>query len=478
MSSPLFVGSPFLYAYFSHRSAHPVAWRAVLLVLLLALLAPDARAWGPHPRITDAALETLGPTNALAQALGPQLPRLNQHCWMGDLRRMLTTSAGERFYADDYLLFPALPRHLDHICPEVTNTYAPHFLRAVQALRTETPRNAVRWIGSLLHFVEDTGSPPHASMIRGDAHSKMENWVDAAQIQLGGYRPQRLGDDDARALDGFLRRMDGLIAFSKMRGDRALPLVRAGDRAAVEPLVLECALETSRVVADLLHTLGMLAAPPDAAPAPGATLSGIISAPTAAGLETVPAKIMLAGTLFSTLAEPDGSYTFRELPAGEHRLVVVRPGCKTLSTQVRLASAARVTLDLALAAASTSGNLLRHGDFMADWIRPGTPDGWTQQRPPGKRAGWESETVPVKSGSSYRLVVRWHPANPEPQADLLVRWRTDRDSKPTESEALPSGTGERTMIAPADAKFAELFLRCAGPPQSVFSEVALVAEKP
>lgn len=86
--------------------------------------------------------------------------------------------------------------------------------------------------------------------------------------------------------------------------------------------------------------------------------------------------------------------------------------------------------------------------------------------------------MPVKSGSSYRLVVRWHPANPEPQADLLVRWRTDRDSKPTESEALPSGTGERTMIAPADAKFAELFLRCAGPPQSVFSEVALVAEKP
>jgi len=28
----------------------------------------------------------------------------------------------------------------------------------LQALRTETPANAARWVGSLLHFVEDTGS--------------------------------------------------------------------------------------------------------------------------------------------------------------------------------------------------------------------------------------------------------------------------------------------------------------------------------
>ncbi len=80
-----------------------------------------------------------------------------------------------------------MERHLDHLVPEVNRTYDPYFRRALQALRTETPLNAARWIGSLLHFVEDTGSPPHPAEIHGDVHSKMENWVDAKQIHLPGY---------------------------------------------------------------------------------------------------------------------------------------------------------------------------------------------------------------------------------------------------------------------------------------------------
>ena len=47
--------------------------------------------------------------------------------------------------------------------------YRPLFIRALQALRTESPANAVRWLGSLLHFVTDTGSPPpHALVYKGD----------------------------------------------------------------------------------------------------------------------------------------------------------------------------------------------------------------------------------------------------------------------------------------------------------------------
>ncbi len=94
----------------------------------------------------------------------------------------------------------------------------------------------------------------------------MENWVDAKAIAIADYRPQSFGQTEDQAIDGFLHRMDRLIEFSKLRAERAKPFVLADDRAATEPIVLESALETSRVVADLLHTLGQLAAAAPAEP--------------------------------------------------------------------------------------------------------------------------------------------------------------------------------------------------------------------
>jgi hypothetical protein len=63
-----------------------------------------------------------------------------------------------------------------------------------------------------------------------------------------------LGANDTEAPEGFLRRMDGLIEFSKGRGKSLVTPVLIGNQRAVQPVVLECALETSRAVADLLHT--------------------------------------------------------------------------------------------------------------------------------------------------------------------------------------------------------------------------------
>ena len=79
-------------------------------------------------------------------------------------------------------------RAFQHMIPDVQATYRPYFLRALQALRTESPANAARWTGALLHFVTDTGSPPHAIALSGDAHTKMENWLDPYKIDLGDTR--------------------------------------------------------------------------------------------------------------------------------------------------------------------------------------------------------------------------------------------------------------------------------------------------
>src|SRR5262245_4269702 len=234
-----------------NRNQTATRLRVCFLTLLASLLA--GQAWGPHAEITQAALDVLGTNHPLVLHLGTQAQRLTNYCWMADFRRLPFKEPEEDLYANDYLLFPGMDTHLDHICPEVKKSYRPYFKRALQALRHEDRRNAARWIGSLLHFVEDSGSPPHGAEIRGPIHIKMENWVDAKRIQIRGHHPRLLGTNDADAMEGLVRRMEELIAFSKERGKKLRIFVEIGNRSAVMPVVLECALETSRATADLLH---------------------------------------------------------------------------------------------------------------------------------------------------------------------------------------------------------------------------------
>src|SRR5262249_3035438 len=155
----------------------------------------------------------------------------------------------------DYLLFPGMTTHLSHMLPEARQAYEPYFRRALQAIRTESPPNAARWVGSLLHFVQDSGSPPHTTGIGGALHRQVEQWVEESQIDLAGYTPRLLGKTDDEALRGFLDRMEQLIAYSKVRAIKLKPLVEGLSERVNQPLELECALETARVSADLVHTL-------------------------------------------------------------------------------------------------------------------------------------------------------------------------------------------------------------------------------
>jgi hypothetical protein len=188
----------------------------------------------------------------------------------------------------------------------------------------------------------------------------MENWVEQKAIDLKGYRPRAFGATEHQAVDGLVRRMEGLIAYSRERGRRLRPLAEAGRRAEAEPIELESALECSRVVADLLETLGQFLA----AEARGvAALRGRVVSSPAPGLETLPAKIVLEETDFSTLADRSGGFEFRNLPPGDYRMVVVRPGSQPLTRAVRLGASETRTEEVVLPAWDPPGNLVRNPDF-------------------------------------------------------------------------------------------------------------------
>jgi hypothetical protein len=428
-----------------------------------------AQAWGPHPAITQAALDVLESKDALLLQLGNQAQRLTNYAWMADYRRLPFEEPNELFYADDYLIFPGVTNHFDHILPEVRQTFRPYFKRALQALRTENSANAARWIGSLLHFVEDAGSPPHAAQIRGELHSRMENWVDADAIHIRGYNAQLFGTSDESALEGFLKRMDELVEFSKVRGQKLRVPVTIGNRTAVMPVVLECALETSRVTADLLHTLGEISRNPTHQ---SATLRGMVHSGFAAGpLERFPAKIVLEGTPFSTLADLAGHFEFRNLPPTTYRIAALRAGggIGWSTNKIELNTTNETAINV-----PNDPNLVRNGEFKLAWTQPNAPDCWHRVQD-----AWEGEIVPLKLGQRYRLTVQFKEGSTD--SVLVRRTRFLPHAVPRnapipkiETHTLTPADHQLNFIATEQLGLLQIILRTKGLPGASFDSIKLV----
>ncbi|HMC27248.1 MAG TPA: hypothetical protein VKM56_05570, partial [Verrucomicrobiae bacterium] len=371
----------------------------------------------------------------MIRMLGDEARRLRFLVWMGDFANQYVSlneswwgekpeSPAVQFYANDYLIFPSAPRQYQHDFPDVTNTFAPFFLRALQALQTETPANAARWIGSLLHFTTDTGSPPHAASISGDMHTKMENWIQGSAISISGYQPRLFGEEPTAAIRGFGHRMAGLVAFSKQRAERLRPLIITTNRAAAEPIIMQSANETARVTADLLHTLLFLAERTPEVPSGQkgfGNLEASISAPTLQGLESMPAKLMISGTAYSTLSELvscekglyQGAFLLRNVRPGSYSAIVSRVGNRALFLSLKIELGKRAQFDWKLDGAE--GNLVRNPDFQIHWVSK-DPENWRFDKP---AASWVSDNIKVRPGAKYRVEAA---AQDAMQTTIQLRW--------------------------------------------------------
>lgn len=407
-------------------------------LVAVAALGParEARAWGsPHGAITRAAL-----------AVQPEMARWRAEVGADNLAILVAHSdlpdrQGEdvgTFHADDYLLTRQVPVYPGHRVPAALQPVPAYFRRALQALRTETPVNALRQLCPLIHFVEDVGAPPHARP-NDTHHVQLENGPWEKDLSIAGYVPVVLGANEADAEAEILRRLRELAEFSAVRCDRGLQLLLApGARGdAAEPAVLEAAQETARATADILHTVFTLGL---AAPRAGVSLSGRVT-----GSGGRDARIVLLDTDYATLALPDGTggpanrFVFFGLPPGEYRALAACRGCLPKVQTVRLAQGQEARLDFELVPSPVAGNLMENPEAAVSTIQAGVPDRW-RCRGSGAEREWRSAFVTVRSGVTYRLGA----ALKDPEARVtfvFTRPYPPKDFKPQEV-ALEKGASE------------------------------------
>ena len=459
----------------------------------LVVLCPLSRveAWGPHSEIADAAIAVLPSHDhvRMIELLGDEARRLHFLVWMGDFdNQFITYDSGKEaapveFYANDYLVSPLAPRLCEHDPGGLSAkyTFTPFFLRAFQAIQTETPVNAARWIGSLMHFQTDAGCPPHAAGLSGDVHSKMENWVVASAISISGYQPRLMGQNVDQAAKGFASRMAELIAFSRQRAEMAYPFVIANDRPNTEPIVLESANETARVTADLLHTLLFLSDTKSG----GAGVAGnrgeleaSITAPTVSGFESLPAKLMIAATNYSTTSELvtldkgryQGVFLLRNLRPGLYTVVVSRVGSRTITVdKVAIKSGFRTRFDWNLEPDGVTGNLVRNPDFRVRWLTT-DPDNWEFD---DASKSWVTDNIKVSGGAKYRLQAI---PRDELPPEVSLQWYENHwqaASAPITLKVDKKGE-EMDVIAPQNAEYARLYIKTRDDPARAVIHIALV----
>ena len=449
-----------------------VRWAFVLV--LIAVFAPVAWAWGPHSEITVAAAKALDKDDPFLAFVQNDMGTLRVIAWANDnaAAGAIVNFRGYRIYAQDFFaspnFMPVWGSDTGHGYDPTDDSYKGFYLRTLQAMQTESRDNAIGWLGALVHLTEDTGAPPHAGHVPWEVHIRMESWLAPAKIDITGYKPLLLGTTPDEALKAFYKRIGELHEFSATRGKALIPVVRADNRAKSEPVIFECALESARVTADMFRTMGYLWS--QIKPVPGSgSLAGTIA--PAQSDDLVTAKLMLLGTNYSTLADPKGHYEFRNLPPGDYRLAVMLPTCRAAIVETRIEADKATAKDVSL---DRTGNVLRNGDQLVSFLEKAQPDGWFKVVDPQPlQPQWLGEWFTAMRGQAFKLTVKWK-AGAAGEAAVLYHWKGWDAAK-----TLKAPAESMVFEAPAEMDgrdYANVWVHADGKPWDVIESLTVTPE--
>jgi len=332
------------------------------------------------------------------------------------------------FYANDYLMYRKNRQDLDYAEGHPSHNWD-HYRRVLQAFRTETDINAIRYLGAMLHYVEDSCPISHICLpgtYQGKWHGPLESLIHTNGYSIAGYQPRLLGEDEEGMLRGIFARLNVVGVSARERWARIKPLVDAGgdknrlmDR--LDPIILEQAYDTSRLTADVLFTLFTWADKHKGND--GGQLTGTVTASHIPLLDGLGAKVYLVdaatrvATDYETLTEPlpdalsgelwKGRFAFRNLPDGVYLVCANRTASRpVVSDPVVVKRGAAVDIALSLKESEPAGNLVENPDGGFEIYLSGSPDRWRDRSLVawGGRTNryWRSSFVRMQTGTVYR----------------------------------------------------------------------------
>ena len=128
-------------------------------------------------------------------------------------------------------------------------------------------------------------------------------------------------------------------------------------------------------------------------------------------MELFLAKVLLAGTNYSTLADLSGQFGFHNLTDGEYRVIAFRPGNGSAEKRIQVSEGRTNGCSLVL---PPGRNLVRNGDFSLRWVNGQTPDCWDLFQ-----GALQGEIIPLKIGQQYRLTAQF---KKDAAGEVQVRW--------------------------------------------------------
>jgi hypothetical protein len=275
---------------------------------ILWVFAPDAQGWGgEHHSITQAAIEAL-PTEE-QEYLAPEKPALvNTYCgfpdmnWAcygewgggtGDPRQPRFPDSRREWEISYYCGWDPVLRKgkgYPHAPPESYEAASVFFLKAAEAFKEGRLEDGARFLGVMLHYVQDSGAFPHTQPIHRNFHVK-----DQKAISVAGYSPAVLGATPQEAAKALADRVRRLTEWTEKRGGplieaAGMPLeeakrlcaketmppavakvvekLRAERPADFDAAALDCANECTRACADAIHSALAFAQKPRVEPEP------------------------------------------------------------------------------------------------------------------------------------------------------------------------------------------------------------------
>lgn len=244
--------------------------RLLLAIGLTFALASGAVAWGiGHRSITEGALAVLPQWEK--NLLGEELALLGQqHCFIPD--EVYTKKEVQK-----YAMMDSKPGQVYlvelHLPPAPAEQYEllRYFMgKAVEQFRAGRADEGARYLGTLVHALEDWGCPAHSvpddnmfTLMKQfvppteeyrfvPMHGPMENA--AFTVDLGDYRPQLLGTSLDEAAFNLLDRVQQSTIHARAHVVPIMQALYAGDEAASAAAQQQAGQFDAAVVADAVHT--------------------------------------------------------------------------------------------------------------------------------------------------------------------------------------------------------------------------------